>query len=132
MESDPRWTGIQLGPDHHIHAIAYADDTALGLSRDGDWNQAHTWIHTFERASGGRVNWDKSSLLPLGPWKTHPPNWELPPGLKWETGEDPSRYLGVELGDHPLPQVKWERTLEKATQSTKVWAKHNLSIWGTR
>ena len=57
----------------------YADDTKLGIGHVNDIDIYTQAIDKFCKASGMKINWDKTDLLLLGQWaKTPPP---LPPPL---------------------------------------------------
>lgn len=71
----------------------YADDMLLFLSDPGDSLQIALWIiHHFAKFSGLKVNWNKSSILPLDNEARDKADPNLP--LQWFTS---IKYLGVKI-----------------------------------
>ena len=97
----------------------YADDTKLGIGHVNDIDIYTQAIDKFCKASGMKINWDKTDLLLLGQWaKTPPP---LPPNTPFNTPnpQTPIRYLGVMIGNNVPLDIEWTKISDKLSQEVK-------------
>jgi hypothetical protein len=62
--------GICVGRSTPVSVVAYADDVTLFLTSAADFQIVENALRLFERASGARVNSQKSTFLQVGPWRT--------------------------------------------------------------
>jgi hypothetical protein len=69
----------------------YADDTVAAVANIDSLNSLIHHIHVFEKASGSKLNKDKSEILPIGisRIRTKPDN-----GMLWVPEKQPIRHLG--------------------------------------
>lgn len=77
-------------------------------------------LNKFTKASGQKVNWNKSALMRVG----MPPRVHMREVKMIMPGEaDP--YLGVPVGVNIFPaiQLKWENTIEKMRLRKASWVK---------
>ena len=127
MAADVQWVGMSLSDTVGVKTQAYADDTALNLANEADLARAVYWLDIFQRASGARVNWDKSILMPMGRWVTRPPAWSLPPGLQWQ--KESFKYLGVVLGSHSEETQQWWSILSSASRKARSLTAIQAPVW---
>jgi len=100
MLEDPRYNveGLNLPRGGRLRDQTFADDTALYLKGDqANLDKAQGVLETFYRASGAKVNWNKSVAI----WVSRRERtwtWGQEVGLKWIPEGEGVRYLGVQVG----------------------------------
>jgi hypothetical protein len=62
--------GISVGRSTPVSVVAYADEVTLFLTSAADFQIVENALRLFAQASGDRVNSQKSTFLPVGPWRT--------------------------------------------------------------
>ena len=127
MDADPHWEGLRVTKHESVKVLAFADDTVLGLASSQDLIRALDWLERFQKTAGAQINWNKSTLWGLGPWRHSPPPWDLPDDLTW-LGE-PVKYLGILLGPEEAKAEQWGQAVEKVRSRARGWASLGLSLW---
>ena len=82
-------------------------------------------LYLFERASGAKVNPDKSVGLWLGAKRGRE---GCPMNVQWTSGF--IKVLGVSLGQNSAPLDFWEKLLDKVELQVRAWQHRALSLKG--
>ncbi|XP_046856058.1 uncharacterized protein LOC124449151 [Xenia sp. Carnegie-2017] len=77
----------------------------------------------FARATGAKLNLDKTEGLLFGSWSTR---LNLPVNLKWKS--DHLTVLGCRVGNSVLPD--WDTLIQKLNSKLKSWSSRSLSLQG--
>jgi hypothetical protein len=113
MLIDPRHgiEGLTLPKGGRIRDQTFADDTALYFKGDqGNLDMAKGVLEVFCKASGARINWNKSSAI----WASRREriwDWGQEVGLKWVPRGEGVRYLGVQVGFHLPTEANFNKML---------------------
>lgn len=89
---NPDFKGLEFG-QHTKKVAAYADDTAVPLSSEGDLEIFKSTIADFEKATAMKVNPKKSEAVMLGKWRDKPPE-----GIPYPIVRT-AKYLGCQVGN---------------------------------
>ena len=103
----------------------YADDTTLILANDFSINQAFTIVNTFEKATGSRLNTQKTEGLWIGSAAGRPTG---PVDITWVT--DKLKILGVYFGQTALTHANWDNRVTKLEKRLNLWKSRTLSLKG--
>jgi retron-type reverse transcriptase len=60
--------GLQIDQQHTTACVAYADDSTVVINNKRDLQILHRLISIYEKATGARINWEKTKGLPIGNW----------------------------------------------------------------
>ena len=105
----------------------YADDTMLYLQgNDANLQQAENRIELFCKASGGKINWNKSRGFWVSPnsW----PNWQPNADFQWVPNGRAVKYLGFLVGIEIQKNQQLEQVKDKIRKKLRVWASVKLSL----
>ena len=108
---------------------SYADDTMLYLQGNDDNLQlAERRIELFCRASGGKINWNKSKgfWVSSNPWPLWCPNADF----QWVPNGMAVKYLGFLVGIETPKNQQLEQVKDKIRKKLRVWASVKLSLAG--
>jgi hypothetical protein len=76
---DTHLRGIHTGPRRHkFTSVVYADDVTVILTAMAAVEILDRMIRKYERATGARINWEKSQALPVGAWDVSRPILTVP------------------------------------------------------
>jgi len=100
----------------------FADDTTIGAIGDQSIFAIFRALYLFERASGAKVNPDKSVGLWLGA------NRGREGRVQWTS--EFIKVLGVPLGQSNAPLDFWENLLAKVEHQVRAWQHRDLSLKG--
>lgn len=103
----------------------YADDTILLVTRNRCINTCFTIIKKYEKASGAKLNMDKTEGFWSGSWKDRT---DQPAGIQWKN--DYIKLVGVHLGNIPLDDINFRPKLGKISTILNIWKQRNLSLKG--
>jgi len=132
MLADPRHgiEGLTLPKGGRIRDQTFADDTALYLKGDeGNLDRAKGVLEVFCKASGARINWNKSSAI----WASRRErtwDWGQEVGLKWVPKGEGVKYLGVQVGFHLPTEANFNKMLSALKEKLICWSHSNLSLVG--
>ena len=73
----------------------FADDSQYFLGNIASIEECLNLLIVYEKASGARINKQKTKLLPIGIWKDEPPDISHTQ-LRWS--KKPIKALGIEHG----------------------------------
>jgi hypothetical protein len=113
MMEDPRYAieGLTLPGGGRIRDQMFADDTTLYLKDEqANMDKTQGVLETFCRASGARINWNKSSAI----WASRRErswSWGQEVGLKWIPEGEGIRYLGVQVGFRLPPEANFNKMM---------------------
>ena len=105
--------------------LQYADDTTLILSGDKSILQCAKHIQLFEKASGAKINLEKSKGLWLGSYKGRA---DSPLGFDWENKS--LKILGITYGTIDTEKQNWEAKVSKFERTLDRWRGRALSFRG--
>lgn len=104
---------------------AYADDSYIVGQSPSDWDMIKHIIHQHHLTTGGIVNWDKTTVIPLSPMHYNPPPDTPPPS------NSPLKTLGIIL---PLNSTNidtlWQELIQKVRNRASSIRTRNLSLRG--
>jgi len=103
----------------------YADDTCIGATGDGSIFSIFRALYLFERASGAKINPDKSRGLWLG---VNRGRVDKPQGVQWTS--ESLTVLGIPIGADAPPVDFWLSILDSAQRRVKNYSKRDLSLKG--
>ena len=103
----------------------FADDTTIGAIGDQSIFAIFRALYLFERASGAKVNPDKSVGLWLGANRGREGR---PMNVQWTS--EFIKVLGVPLGQSNAPLDFWEKLLAKVEHQVRAWQHRDLSFKG--
>ncbi len=132
MLADPRHgiEGLTLPKGGRIRDQTFADDTALYLKGDQEnLDRAQGVLEVFCKASGARINWNKSSTI----WASRREriwDWGQEVGLKWVPRGEGVKYLGVQVGFHLPTEANFNKMLSALKGKLICWSHNNLSLAG--
>lgn len=111
--------------------LQYADDTVLFLNGDRrSLESSISLLHNFRRASGLKINLQKSHLFPLGPFVTNHPTFVSYLNLSLNLG--PIKFLGITFthnGDD-LYRLNYVTKLSRLKNMLNVWSNRVLTPIG--
>lgn len=110
-----------------VKTSQFADDTALVLGANGDFAAVDHSLRAYERASGSRLNRDKTWAMWAGSWRGRHDNPF--PGISWLLQ---GKYLGVYVGADSLEAINttWNMVTNKLISATQLWKGRPLTIFG--
>ena len=119
---DPNIHGISIpGSSETVKVICYADDGTGALS---DLQSAKNFLDKsklFGRASGAKLNVNKTRGMFLGKWKSRS---DHPFGISWV---DSTKLLGNTLGNFLSNDDVWSKTLGKIQKTLNVFKTRSLT-----
>ena len=124
----PELKGFSYGGlERLLVCLLFADDTAVSIRNQGEADVLRRILGVFEKASGQRVNWDKSLLLKLG----NPPEVRIP-GASVLGHKEVVTYLGIPVGVEISEGIsqRWEGMVEAMRKKARRWLAAHLSLRG--
>ena len=109
----------------------YADDMDLYLLGDKtSLQEAISTFHNFERQSGFKINYEKTTVYRIGSLRNSQAKYYSRNELNWVNTE--INVLGVFVTDNKceLQKLNYEPIVKKADATLKRWADRNLSLMG--
>lgn len=94
--------------EQKLVSLAYADDLLLFATNDNSFTIIKQVLDRYEQLSNAKVNYEKTTGLWCGPWKTR---IDRPLGIRWTNMN--IKYLGLHIGEgaHELNNVAVENKL---------------------
>lgn len=110
--------GLKIDPKSNVNikVSAYADDITVIIRNDKDVQILERTLECYNKASSGKVNWEKSDTLWCGEDNKKP---LLPGRLQWKSSG--FKYLGVFLGREDYRRQNWEGLVEKVCARLSRW-----------
>uniref|UniRef100_A0A3P8SYP0 Reverse transcriptase domain-containing protein n=1 Tax=Amphiprion percula TaxID=161767 RepID=A0A3P8SYP0_AMPPE len=124
--TDRHITGITTPAQRHIKIVQFADDTNLFLKNSEQVDSVITHLDTFCRASGARVNTEKSQIMFCGSVARPPNIWGF------EEAQESIKVLGVYIGSDAAAarDKSWEGLLAKLPGQFGLWKMRGLTLRG--
>jgi hypothetical protein len=132
MLDDPRFgvEGLTLPGGRKVRDQTFADDTALYLQGTPEnMERTQRVLDTFCKASGARVNWDKTTAI----WASKSEKsweWGQEVGLQWVPEGKGVRYLGILVGSHLPPDANFSKMVTSLKGKLINWSTCRLSLAG--
>ena len=113
--------GFTVGGEKTV-SMHYADDAVITIIQNKCFKEVLKVLTAFERASGAKVNYDKTKGLWGGAWKQCT---DTPLNIKW-TSENVEK-LGVFFGNDGPAWTTFQKLLPKVIRSMNYWKQFRLS-----
>ncbi len=132
MLDDPRFgiNGLTLPGGREIRDQTFADDTALYLQGTrGNMERTQRVLDTFCKASGAKVNWNKTAAI----WASKSKRdweWGQDVGLQWVPEGTGVRYLGIQVGFRLPPKANFSKMVTALKGKLINWSTCRLSLAG--
>ncbi|KIJ39679.1 hypothetical protein M422DRAFT_253465 [Sphaerobolus stellatus SS14] len=135
--------GYNIPGDHErLIATLFTNDTIVYLSQHDDWNDLHTVLDTWCKASGAAFNINKTAIIPIGTpayrdsiriTRALSNNQDpIPNNILIVDDTTPVRVLGTWVGNRIDQASIWVPTLEKIDKNLKRWNKGHPTLEGPR
>ena len=99
----------------------YADDAIITIKQNKCFKEVIKDLTAFERASGAKVNYEKTKGLWCGAWKNRT---DTPLSIKWASKN--VENLGVYFGNDNPAAATFTKILPKVTRSMNYWKQFRL------
>ena len=116
--------GYKLFATREKKLIAYADDMTLILTSPNSLSHALESINTFCKASGAKMNQEKTEILRLGPWKAQP----FKEALSWLKNK--ITVLGIIYSENNMQAKNFTPITDTINERLQKWGKRNYTIEG--
>ena len=115
--------------DKEEKIFSHADDTTLTLADKNSIQETFKVIKLYEKASGAKLNKDKSEVMSLGSGKicqNDLDNWQI------KECKEVIQILGVWIGKNKkmCSELNWECKVQAITKILNFWKLRNLTIHG--
>jgi hypothetical protein len=106
-------------------------DTVLGYGDDEDLIVINETLEKYEKASGAKVNKEKSIGLKLGKFRNQKyQNQGRSLNIPWAKEGQQIKYLGTYVGINIDRNINWNNIIDKIQGTAKVWLNRYLSVYG--
>ena len=129
--ANPNIVGFTINNEKLVSAH-YADDTVIKITQNRCFKEVYKDLGDYEKATGAKVNYEKTQGLWLGKWKgrTDDPFNSLYGGdtrrIKWTSGN--IKHLGIYVGnDDPCTQT-FSEIIPKVKRRLNFWKPLKLPI----
>lgn len=111
-------------PTSKFAVTAYADDITILLRNNGDISFLLNILQTFSQASGEKINWKKSHLLPLN--KTSTKTFSTVPFV----AKDELRILGIYFSSSTVKTAiqTWKHTIDDIRRTLQTFGNRQLNL----
>ena len=121
FRQNPNIVGFTVGGDKII-SQHYADDATITITQNRCFKEVIKDIATYEKATGAKINYDKTKGLWVGKWKGRT---DTPLDIKWTSGN--TQQLGVYLGNDNPAKATFDTISPKLKQALGYWRQFRLS-----
>ena len=122
--------GIQVREIKNLISL-FADDLDLFVMNNvRTGNALVNEIHEFEKASGLKVNYDKSTVYRLGSARKANVKQYVLAKVAWTN--EPANILGIKVSDksNTISEINLQGLLDKVDNIFKIWSQRGLSLIG--
>ena len=124
IRADQAITGLHLpGNKHSTKLAAFADDSKFLLADDTSAHKVLQWFDHFGRASGSKLNKQKTEGMDLGSLRTRT---ERPLAISWV---DSMKVFGICFGKVTSDDI-WHPIVKKIDNTLKLFSGRLLSVYG--
>ncbi len=124
LRADPNITGVKLPGGTEARVSMYADDTTLILSDDRSVTESFRVIERYERASGAKLNQQKSHGVYLGKWRGR---LDGPVDIAWVNS---AKIIGIHFGYGDPHQQNWRGKISQIARALEEWGDCDLTMLG--
>lgn len=131
LRANPNIVGFEVGGERIISSH-YSDDAVIKITQNRCFKEVYKELQDYERASGARVNYDKSKGLWLGRWKDRKDDpfedlyTDVSKRIKWTNKN--VKHLGIYVGnDNPAVQT-FNEIIPKMKKRLHFWKPLKLPI----
>ena len=121
LRRNPDIVGFTVGGEKII-SMHYADDVIITIKENRCFKEVIKDIATYEKASGAKVNYDKTKGLWAGKWKGRT---DTPMQITWTS--DNVKTLGVFFGNNDPATATFAEIMPKIVRSMNYWKQFRLS-----
>jgi hypothetical protein len=126
LRQDIHFQGMCIqGIEKPVKVSQYCDDTTVFVGHDQDFDRLNVILQSFQRASGLKINKDKSVGLFLGPWKTRT---DQPMDITWTSNS--IKILGIHFSKKDFGSRNWTEVIAKLKKTITMWRHRHLTIFG--
>uniref|UniRef100_A0A6Q2XJZ7 Reverse transcriptase domain-containing protein n=1 Tax=Esox lucius TaxID=8010 RepID=A0A6Q2XJZ7_ESOLU len=118
MKNDKRIKGVSVGTCDRVVTSAYADDITVFIHSQKELNTAFDHFKLYEKASGAKLNEDKTEGILLGNENRKPP-------ITIEI-KDEIRLLGIYISGKNCAKKNWNRKEIEVKQIVEKWSNKNV------
>ncbi|KAL3689242.1 hypothetical protein R1sor_015551 [Riccia sorocarpa] len=130
MGFDERLTGLRIEDGRALVHQLFADDTGVFIAAKKEcFQELKKILDIYERASGAKVNFSKTLIMPLGTCKV--PLWARSEGCEIAEGEKVFKYLGVCAGVQVPKNAAVNELVRRLQRRMSSWENQYLS-WMAR
>ena len=110
----------------------YADDTVIKITQNRCFKEVYKELKDYERATGAKVNYDKSQGLWLGKWRNRKDDpfeglyEDDAQKIKWTSGN--VKQLGIYVGNKDPVTLTFKEIIPKITRRLNFWKPLKLPI----
>ena len=104
----------------------FADDTQLYCKNEKSITVGFEILEIYAKASGAKMNMEKTKRLYIGNWKDKPPEFT---DITWVKNV---KALGVEFGFNINYEEIWMKKFSKFKTILKQWSKRDLTLLGKK
>jgi len=116
--------GVKLPGGTEARISMYADDTTLILSDENSITRSFSLIDRYERASGAKLNQQKSNGVFIGKWKNKRTG---PVDIAWVTSD---KIVGIYFGNGDVVGKLWAEKIIQLEKSIEKWDVSDLTMKG--
>ena len=123
FRANPNIVGFTIQGEN-IVSSHYADDTVIKITQNRCFKEVYKELKDFERASGAKINYDKTKGLWLGRWKNRTDDpfdglYEDENRIKWTSKN--VNYLGIYVGNEDPVSITFKEIVPKMKNRMNFW-----------
>ena len=124
IKSNKSSKGYPINRKHHKKVVAYADDITLIITSEEEIQTHLQDIDKYCKASGAKINKDKTEAIILGSWNTR----TMKEAMSWLKKN--VKILGITYSSKDMNRLNFEPELEKLTRKIEIWGRRSHNILG--
>ena len=123
LRANPNIVGFTIQGEN-IVSSHYADDAVIKITQNRCFKEVYKELKDFEKASGAKVNYDKTQGLWLGKWKNRTDDpfdglYEDENRIKWTNKN--VKYLGIYVGNEDPVSKTFKEIVPKMKKRMNFW-----------
>ena len=129
LRANPNIIGFTIEGEK-IVSSHYADDAVIKITQNRCFKEVYKDLKDYEKASGAKINYDKSKGLWLGKWRDDDPFENLYEDtnhkIKWTNKN--TEYLGVHVGNEEPAKQTFQQIIPKVRKRLHFWKPLELPL----
>ena len=131
LRANPNIVGFDIQGEKIISSH-YADDAVIKITQNKCFKEVYKELKDYEKASGAKINYDKTVGLWLGKWKNRKDDpfsnieGESTQKIKWTNRN--VKHLGVYVGNHDPAKQTFDEIIPKVKRRLHFWKPLKLPI----